>query len=236
MNLVEQASWQVEIAESAPVKLDLASIEVPENTQLTFVAINHGGTSDYDYIGDLLSETDVFFPELMCWTPLVAKNFQKVSKGDYRARQSLLLNSAGNSTQFIEPLIKQLYDSKVDVRMADLSHSSSLIKKFVTNIYRGEALSPSLFGDMAARDNHIAHQIGAELINAQKENPRLRDKIVRATAIFGVGHLSVEAALQETARQKSVASFSSRLLFDNFAANNHAPDIIAYNNWLRSAE
>ena len=237
MRLHESASWQHELLDGVPVKLQPEALNPPENTLLTFVAINHEDDIEPDYIPDLLRETDIFFPENNGWDPVTAKYMQKISKGDYNALQKARQTGAGTFVQFVNNQLRGMYNSRVYVRMADLPHTSPIPAALARTGYGDGGLREEAFPLMLERDRHIAKSICSEVTKARAENPKLGDKLIRATAVFGVGHMGVEAALKEAGRLHETDRFSSRLLFDSSsAAGTTGPDIIAYNNWLRIPE
>lgn len=235
MKLTEVATWQHEILDGDPIRLEPESITPPTNAVLTFVGIEHGNESQPDYLRDVLADTDIFFPEVNAWDPFTAKMLQKVSNGDYKARQKVLQNSASNFMGFAEGMCRALYNSKVKVLMADLPHTSPIPEKLSRVGYDSEGmLTSAAFPLMVERDKNIARVICSGIAKAKEENPRLRDKDVRATAVFGVGHISVEAALKAAARMRANDTFSTLLFFDEAAAANRSQDMIDYNNWLRT--
>lgn len=237
MRLFEVAAWQHELVPGVPVRLEPESIVVPENAEVRFVAMEHGDDSDTEYFEDIFHDTDIFFPEINGWDALTAKMLQKVSRGDYDARQRMLQGSSSNSRGFAERLTRAMYNTRVNVRMADLPEKSPIPAKLSRTGYDENGdLAREGFPLMVERDRHIARTIGAELVAAQSENPRLKDRTVRATALFGVGHFEVPAALNEAARLHGVDTFSASLLFDPAAAAGTSQAIIDYGNWLRTPE
>ena len=236
MSLIEKASWQHQIIDGAPIKLESKQITPPANTELRFFAIEHGDDSNTDYIAEVLKDTDIYFPEINSWDPLTAKFLQKVSNGDAKARQKMLESSSSGYMAFTNAMIRGLYNTRANVRMADLPNTSSIPDKLSRMAYINGGLSQSAFSLMAERDKHIANTICNEISLAQQEVPRFRDKTIKATAIFGVGHFSVASALQDAVKAQNSESFSINLLFTEEAASATGADVIDYANWLRTED
>jgi len=249
-SLVESMPWQAAVIDKPPVKLDYEGLEVPEGVELTFVGTAHDSSHGLpEYTEDMLRETDVLMLEFLGHTPAVTKLLQRVSLGDFKARQKTLESNAlqvkPEHATWVAVVYKALFMSRVRVSLLDYPKNHPGFEATCQIMGGNSLIGERSMPDLAARDKFILRGMANEFVRLRQE-PKFAEAPVRALMLFGAGHYGIHDAFAEVIAGDTTSS--SRLLFESGA--DHPPydaygqskaelavernNIVNYQNWLRT--
>lgn len=254
MRLLESIPWQAEVIDAPPVRLGYESIDVPADLDVTYIGVLHhmiGGIPDY--MRGALEEADVLVQEAPGWSRKFARQLQEVANGSYTALKQSIEEAEEHRQhnpgvgEWNEFYFRQLYDSGVRVVLADYPKEHPKVEE------ERRLLNGGLVKDRGAAHNIFAQRDKYMLTSMVEKIHELRSKVpdiqakspLRVLMLFGAAHYAVHDALAAAAEEKDIASFSSRLLFQESAdlvVDFGPPELQAlsrqlateYQNWLRT--
>jgi hypothetical protein len=231
MPLVESLPVLDEIIDAPPVKLEYGHLAIPQDVDFTFIGVEH----DYrfgepDYAEAVLKGADVFFYELMGWTPELQKRLQRIAGGDWNSRNkqrdidSLSAQSSDEQVAFQAQwdmaLHAALYMSGVRVELPDYPHN-----------HRGFNPDDYLIIGDSHQDNDPTRDIDTFRLWQRREQFNLdsicssiaairegRSKLVsksplKVVAVYGWLHNSISDALVAAAAAQGIDSFKAQSMY-----------------------
>lgn len=236
MSLVEVLPYDKELRRDPPVRLDLDSLVVPPNVDLTLVGNLHNTRfSSPDYLSELLAENYVYFVEAYAYDPAKVKNMQHASRGygsaieKIRKLDEVAINRATNphslgNARWSAAIHEALFKSGVRVKVADVANGDPAhhreylraMDNFGRNTAAGRPVEEADMLLLAEREMTILAAICSGITQLRQEDPKLdSNEPLKAIGLYGLSHINALIdGLSVAADQQGVESFRVRSLFN----------------------
>lgn len=180
------------VDEGAPMPAyDYRSIMPTTGAQITMIYTRHhedGGMPDY--LSAMLSDADVFVPELPGWIPQFEKLIARIAKGDHSSLQKVI--AMGNGNAYNDAVMRAIYGSRIKVAMVDYKADTFDFKQ--TSRAMSRPVSPSTYPVIQRREQHMLRGL-SEVVN-NMTGQQISDKPLKVVGTFGYLHLGMTDGLR----------------------------------------
>ncbi len=193
-------------------------IFLPKNVSLHIFFTAHDSRQDlgdFNHFRNLIRNSDIFIPESTDWVDYMAKNYNSISKGDYKVYTRIrdnILRDTNNPSDFNIALIEAVYSSRARIDFIDVQGNEfdrgidsaiETFSKYTGDSFQDElALADNFCRQFARlqgpREDHMLEQIGPKLTDIIESHPKWRSQDKVSVLLFlGSVHTRIAKILQD---------------------------------------